>query len=115
MELELGGSDSAGALKERLKKHSELAGVARDVLQLLSSENLLQKSKDNLETVEKISSKVEKGKENTVSTIESKGLACIRHPADYCMSKSIAQLYCMSVAHCMLALNQEAQLPQPLA
>ena len=60
------------ALKERLQKHSELTDVAREVLQILSSDDLLQKSKDSSETVEKISSKVRKGKENTTSTIESR-------------------------------------------
>lgn len=57
--------------EERLKKHSELAGVAREVLQLLSGD-LFQKSRESLETVDKIRSKVKKGKENTTNTIESK-------------------------------------------
>lgn len=57
------------ALKQRLTKHSELTNYAREVLQLLSSEDLLQKSRENSETGSKISNKVRKGKENTSSTI----------------------------------------------
>ncbi len=60
------------ALKERFKKQSELMEYAREVLQLLNSDDLLQKSRENAETLDKINCKLVKGKENVTSTIESK-------------------------------------------
>lgn len=60
------------ALKEQLKKHSEVVtDYAKVVLEMLSSDDLLQKSKESAEIVSKIRSKVDKGKENTATTIKS--------------------------------------------
>lgn len=59
-------------LKERLKTHSEVVkDYAKVVLDMLSSDDLLQKSRESAEIVSKIRSKVDKGKENTATTIES--------------------------------------------
>ena len=56
-------------LEERIKKHSELMHFAGDVLQLLSSDKLLQKSSESSESVRKIASKVNKSKDITSKTI----------------------------------------------
>ena len=60
------------ALKERLKNHSEVVtDYAKVVLEMLSSDDLLQRSRESAEIVSKIRSKVDKGKENTSTTIQS--------------------------------------------
>lgn len=59
-------------LKERLKEQSELVNYAREVLDLLNSDDLLQKARDVREKVDLMDSKLHKGKENTAATIQSK-------------------------------------------
>lgn len=59
-------------MKEQMKRHSEVMSYAREVLQLLSSDELLKKAKQNREKVEAIRSKLEKGKENSARQITSK-------------------------------------------
>lgn len=65
-------ADKYKALEEGIKKNSEILEYAREILQLLPEDALLEKAKEYSETVDKIASKLSVGKENTLATIKSK-------------------------------------------
>ena len=66
------------ALMERLNEHSEIMSYSREVLHLLSVDDLLKNARDSIEIVDKVRSKVNKGKENTSNTIKGSYVASQR-------------------------------------
>lgn len=59
-----------------LKERSELVNYAREVLEILNSDDLLQKGRDVCEKVDLMASKLDKGKDNTAATIQSMTSSC---------------------------------------
>ncbi len=63
-------------LKDRLKERAELLVCAEEVLRIVTTDELLRTSRESVEAVKKMNSKVNRGKENTTDTIESKIPPC---------------------------------------